>query len=365
MGRTGLARASAASIALMLGAWGGGTDVNTEAEATAKQLWDTLLTKCGDSYFYAGSPFDASGSLTMLQAPNRQPRATEFKGAQFALVPVEMSQAQRLNGIEYIGQMTMVSAAFRTGAGGNWGAWIDGPAGRVVRNGDDIVAGALGDFAGDAFDMGGGGLIPLKIVKAKGVWAVARGSSVGVTVGGDKFFAVAKIGPYTNKYDCAAAAIIPSEAQAAGQKAQAEAAAARQKARAEEFAPVKDQRKGIGFIVLTQDELAVLKKIAAMQRGGVRAPADRAIYSTQLAEMRKITDRFPRVSKVMDDQYLAPKTTYTDGVLEQNVPFKRAFRIFGSRNLVIVMVTSGPYRNQYVAIDSANYSSNQQIVPGA
>lgn len=369
-----LARASGALVALiglMLGGWGGEPPEKAEAEATAKQLWDVLLTKCGDSYFYAGSPFDASGNLTILQAQNRQPQATEFKGARFALVPLEMSQAQQLNGIEYIGQMTMVSAAFRTGAGGNWGAWMDGPAGRVFRSGEDVADAALGDFVGDAFDMGGGGLISIKIVKAKGVWEVARGSSIGAMVGGDEFFTAAKIAPYTNKYDCATAAIIPSEVQAAAQKAQAKAAAARQaaleadqKARAEDITPVKNQKKGIGFIVLTPSELALAQDFADLRRWGELSPLGRARYSELLAGLRKITDRFPRLSKATDDQYLAPNTTYKDAVLDPTRPYARAFSFYGSKSLVLVIVTSGPYRDKTVAIEAANYSMKKQMVSG-
>ena len=79
----------------------------------ARQYWDSVLNKCGDSY-YAGQP----GGLT------------EYKEVAFGIVPEMLSPADQMNGIQWKGDALMAPRVYRgqedNGQGG-WRLWKDGP----------------------------------------------------------------------------------------------------------------------------------------------------------------------------------------------------------------------------------------------
>ena len=80
---------------------------NADSQMTVKYLWDTLLAQCGDSWLYGGSEFrlakdDLLEDLTDSRVRN-PPRKViwEYKGVTFRLEEGKLSQAARLNGIEW------------------------------------------------------------------------------------------------------------------------------------------------------------------------------------------------------------------------------------------------------------------------
>ncbi|MGO9545735.1 MAG: hypothetical protein ACLPPF_13200 [Rhodomicrobium sp.] len=368
MGRAWLARASAASMLLVFGAWSARAAVNAEAEGVAKKVWDTLLMKCGDDYYYAGSFFDQLGNLRALTGPVKSNHVTEFKGAKFTVSPLDLSEAQKLNGVEFIGRIAMISSAFRTGQGGKWNVWSDGPAGRVMRNGDDIWNSVIGDMAGDGLGLGAGGMMGFRLVKIKGVWALSREDSTGMSVTGYKYFDIPKIGDYTNRYDCASSAILAPGVKDGG-RAQA-ALAAQGSRQAGEMAPIRDPRKGIAFLLLSDEDVSLLKTYASLMRvmretrGAPADPAERGRRSQIVAKVRQLADRFPKRAQMRDDQYLPPLTPYKDVVFDAG-SHGVTFTFQGSKMLAVVMIGSGPYRGKYAAIEFANFglAANKKFVP--
>jgi hypothetical protein len=97
-----------------------------EAEKVAGQLWDKLLTRCGDSY-YLYLPFKAGLSDHFEQ--------WQYKGVRFYVVPRSFSSRQETNGVQWEGVAVMSAMSFRsrtakpgTGAAKDadpkaWGAW--------------------------------------------------------------------------------------------------------------------------------------------------------------------------------------------------------------------------------------------------
>jgi len=91
---------------------------NATAQMVAKYTWDKLLTHCGDSWLYGGSELRLMGKNTKdyldgihednlmrdIKAGLHPDKVTwEFKGVTFELREYELSQADRLNGIEWQG----------------------------------------------------------------------------------------------------------------------------------------------------------------------------------------------------------------------------------------------------------------------
>jgi hypothetical protein len=144
----------------------------SEPAAVAQRVWGVLLTHCptGD-YFYAGSPsLDSGGMLSNVQV-GKNP-LLEFKGVTFHIVPMRVTDAEQANGIAYRGRITMIAHLYREESE----SWKDGPD-LQRRNMSDIVGRVLADANGEFFGMGGGGSMAIQIVKFKGRWALARGST--------------------------------------------------------------------------------------------------------------------------------------------------------------------------------------------
>jgi hypothetical protein len=178
-----------------------------EPGVTANKLWSKLLTRCGDSYFYAGSVFDGSGMLSDVQVSHQ--KTLEFKGVHFNSVPIRVTDAERANGIAYRVRVTLIAHLYREGGEG----WQDGPATRP-RNTDDIVARAIGSVNSNLFDMGNNGAMALELVKYKGIWAVTRRSvdSSGPLEFESEFFEVDKIlAAKFPRYSCEKGAVVSTE----------------------------------------------------------------------------------------------------------------------------------------------------------
>ena len=179
------------------------------------RLWNALLKQCGDSRFYVGSVFDASGMLSDVQVGRT--KLIEYKGVKFASVPIRITDAERANGLQARSRITMRAHLYRT----DGEQWQDGPDLRP-RNMDDIIGRALGSANADMFGMGSNGAIALEVLKFKGRW-YARRSSVdmsGPIIGSNDIFDVEKwIALPRPTYDCATHSVVAPKAAAGVDKA--------------------------------------------------------------------------------------------------------------------------------------------------
>ena len=177
-----------------------------EPAAVAQRIWGALLTRCADGhYFYGGSaPLDSGGMLADAQM--RANPVMEFEGPAFHLVPIRVSDAERANGIQYRGRMTMIAHLYRR-AGERWS---DGPAARR-RDMDDILGQVLASATGEFFGMGQGGSMAVQLVKFKGRWAFARGSTdfaSGFGAGSDFQFVDTFMNARLPRYSCKEAKVV-------------------------------------------------------------------------------------------------------------------------------------------------------------
>jgi hypothetical protein len=199
-----------ASLALLMSSIAQAATVS-EPATVAHRVWDALLTRCGESWFYAGSAFDGAGMLSDVQTGHQS--LIEYRGVRFNMVPIRITDAQRANGLQYNVRISMIAHLYREGGG----QWQDGPDLRP-RNTDDILGQVLGQANSDMFDMGGAGAMALEIAKFKGLWAVTRSSttSTDTLAFGSKFFTVDQIAAAkVARYSCAKGeVVVPGDAQA-------------------------------------------------------------------------------------------------------------------------------------------------------
>ena len=301
---------------------------NDEATGEANKIWAKLLTQCDDSHFYAGSVFDAGGMLASLGA-GRVRSLLEYKKVAFNVVPIPITDAEKLNGFENHVRITMVSDVYRE----QGGAWRDGP-NRQARNANDILTSVIQQAGNDAGQMGTGGAMAFDLMKVKGEWAVARSSTTmsGPLSLGTSYYVVPKIlDARMAKYDCEKAAVIsppptPEEiALGASQKTSAAAkanqqvttGAARAAAWNAEKALIRDPQKGIAFAKVADNELAKLQ-LSYDQNGFTTSKTDEIT--------KALVARFPLTPA--DDQWLVPGTTFGTVLRDQ----KTASSIYEFRN---------------------------------
>src|SRR5579871_4341930 len=87
--RRALYMAFLAALAIIVASPLAGAAPASEGEAIASRIWTKLLTRCGDSYFYAGSMFDGQGMLADVQVGHTN--VIEFKGVTFHIVPIRVT----------------------------------------------------------------------------------------------------------------------------------------------------------------------------------------------------------------------------------------------------------------------------------
>jgi hypothetical protein len=92
-------------------------------------LWDKLLTRCGDSYYYYlwGDVRDVRGNQRV------DALIVEYKNASFDFESLPVSEADKLNGVQWAGYAIMFSRNYRprtlgvdAASWGKWGFWRDG-----------------------------------------------------------------------------------------------------------------------------------------------------------------------------------------------------------------------------------------------
>jgi len=96
---------------------------NSEAKAVANQYYDRLGTHCGDRYLtyaWGGSLFN----LSMASASGYSGRGlVEDNGSSVGVIENALSDADKLNGIEWQGMMYMQGKTERQWSGNGWGSY--------------------------------------------------------------------------------------------------------------------------------------------------------------------------------------------------------------------------------------------------
>lgn len=90
--------------------------LNAEAQQQAEAFWNSQLTKCGDSFY------------RKLQLKDGGIQYYEYKEPSVRLAPQQVTEADRLNGIEWQGLIFLQTKASRVWgtALGHWEQWADG-----------------------------------------------------------------------------------------------------------------------------------------------------------------------------------------------------------------------------------------------
>lgn len=93
--------------------------VNAQGQQAAQYLWDTILSKCDDVWYYRGSELELAEDVL-----DRGHTIWAYKGVTFQLSRRTVSQAEALNGITWKGVATMKVTAWRKrDDDGKWGSW--------------------------------------------------------------------------------------------------------------------------------------------------------------------------------------------------------------------------------------------------
>jgi hypothetical protein len=88
---------------------------NADGAKAAQYLWDTILTRCGDTWRYRGSKLKLVWFEEQLG-----PGLWEYKGVTFKLTPRPVSKVDALNGVSWKGVASMNATAWRHSFGGKW-----------------------------------------------------------------------------------------------------------------------------------------------------------------------------------------------------------------------------------------------------
>lgn len=96
-----------------------GDPLYLEAKEQSQKFWDSMLVKCGDSYFgvltFAGEDVPSQRRLIQIKEPE----------VIVSEVEKELSQADRLNGVEFSGKTFISASASRNYNDGKWGSWSE------------------------------------------------------------------------------------------------------------------------------------------------------------------------------------------------------------------------------------------------
>jgi hypothetical protein len=91
--------------------------MNAEGQKAVQHLWNSILSKCGDTWYYSSS------KVHLLGVGEGAGWIWSHKGVRFTLSPLTVSQAEALNGVSWKGLATMHWAARRRSVDGKWSKW--------------------------------------------------------------------------------------------------------------------------------------------------------------------------------------------------------------------------------------------------
>jgi hypothetical protein len=102
--------------------------VDAEANSVAKKLWDSILTKCGGSYFYL----------------SEEQKLDEMRGISFEVRPWKLSAADRANGTKWYGAALIGHTLSRRYDNDEheWGRFWDGQSTKEISWNDTTTSGA-------------------------------------------------------------------------------------------------------------------------------------------------------------------------------------------------------------------------------
>jgi hypothetical protein len=326
-------------------------------DAAAQEVWNRVLTHCGESYWYVGSVFDQSGMLGSLAASN-DPPPYEFRGARFNTVPIPVSDADKLNGVGYRGRITMLAHVFR-----KFGeSWQDGP-NLPVRNMNDTMSEAFQEVSGDSGEMGIGGVFAFDLVDFNGKWLVERSSTIssGPVSFGARYYEIDRLqGSGTPKEKCdrlgthiqsdlasARARIDAQTRVAADAKTKA---ALEHKAREEKWKLIRDPVKGVPFLEVTPDEFSEIKRLYAERDIAVPGLSDARERAWQ-----NLDAKFPR--HPTDADWLPPGTSF-DIPCDASTPNYCGIYMW---NLFVIVSLTGERSGHYAVIDIRNTRHSSEI----
>ena len=94
-----------------------------EAERMARNWWNAAVTKCGDSYYMNGTYVNSAGINT-----TRRNVLYHFRTSNFSVTETPLTQADRLNGIEWQGVVEIPVSAYRyyDYQERSWYGWFNG-----------------------------------------------------------------------------------------------------------------------------------------------------------------------------------------------------------------------------------------------
>jgi len=111
----------------------GQTQAAAEAQAAAKRYWDSVLTTCGQSVYNVGVPNRGERFPEALDPERnwyedgrlKEAWLTELRGVVFSTVPTALTQADRMNGVQWKGKTSLRAsvAHYRQRDDGVWGEW--------------------------------------------------------------------------------------------------------------------------------------------------------------------------------------------------------------------------------------------------
>lgn len=107
--------------------------IQKDAESKAKEWWNESIIRCGDDYYT--KYFPNGGDLNEVYMGTVSGRSSnafiEFKSARFDLVETPLTEADKLNGIEWKGLVILVPANFSFRyydyEADKWSDWRQGP----------------------------------------------------------------------------------------------------------------------------------------------------------------------------------------------------------------------------------------------
>ena len=98
-----------------------GNPIYDEAKTQSRKFWDSMLVRCGDSYYgeltHAGK--DVASIRWIFQL--REPEIVVYYDPN-----QELTKADKLNGVEFDGKTFISASASRSYQDGKWSAWSDG-----------------------------------------------------------------------------------------------------------------------------------------------------------------------------------------------------------------------------------------------
>jgi len=117
--------------------------VDAEARVKARQIWEKLLTKCGDSYYLHTGHEQFLGGVTV-----------QYKEVVFQLKIKPISRADQLNGYEFNGTAYLYAALYRSlneraDHPATWGPWSDGSPKSAADYAAQSPGATLGRWYGD------------------------------------------------------------------------------------------------------------------------------------------------------------------------------------------------------------------------